>query len=162
MKLAKAALGSSLLLLGGILAHHFSGSSIASFRSISSFFILSLLLTLFLLDEEISDTKLFAAVFLAQNGAHFLMGGSVHKPFSMYFGHTIAGVLSFIAINKGSEILASIDSFVNFLYSNISPNAIFFPQWKGLMTGWAFIPYLLSFKELAHNATLSLRAPPRS
>jgi hypothetical protein len=162
MKQARAALGSSMLLLGGILAHHFSGSSIASFRSISSFFILSLLLTLLLLDEEITDTKLFAAVFLAQNGAHFLMGGSVHEPFSMYFGHTIAGALTFMAINKGSEILAYIDSFVSFLYSNISPNAIFLPQWKGLMTGWAFIPYLLSFKELAHNATLSLRAPPRS
>jgi hypothetical protein len=162
MKQARAALGSSMLLLGGILAHHFSGSSIASFRSISSFFILSLLLTLLLLDEEITDTKLFAAVFLAQNGAHFLMGGSVHEPFSMYFGHTIAGALTFMAINKGSEILAYIDSFVSFLYSNISPPAILLPQWNRLKTGWAFIPYLPSFKELAHNATLSLRAPPLS
>ncbi len=162
MKLVRAALGSSLLLLGGILAHHLSGSSIASFSSISSFFILSLLLALLLLDEEISDTKLFAAVFLAQNGAHFLMGGSVHESFSMYLGHTIAGALTFFAINKGSEILASIDSFVRFLYSHISPHAIFFPQWNRLKTGWAFTPYLPTFKEQAHNATLSLRAPPIS
>jgi hypothetical protein len=162
MKLVRAALSTSLLLLGGILAHHLSGSSVSSFGSISYFFILSLLLALLLLDEEISDTKLFAAVFIAQNGSHFLMGGSVHEPFSMYFGHTGAGVLTFIAISKGSEILASIDSFVRFLYSHISLNTFFFPQWNLQKTRWAFTPYLPSFKELAHNATLSLRAPPLS
>lgn len=162
MKLVRAALGSSLLLLGGILAHHLSGSSIASFSSISSFLILSLLLALFLLDEEISETKLFAAVFIAQNGAHFLMGGSMHESLSMYLGHTIAGVLTYVAICKGSEILASIESFLHFLYSHISPHAIFIPQWNLQKAVWAFTPYLPSFKDLAHNATLSLRAPPLS
>ena len=162
MKVVRAALGSSLLLLGGILAHHLSGSSIASFTSISSFLILSLLLALLLIDEEISDTKLFAAVFIAQNGAHFLMGGSMHESLSMYFAHTIAGVLTYIAINKGSEILASIETFLLFLYSHISPHAIFIPRWNLRKTVWAFTPYLPSFKDLAHNATLSLRAPPLS
>jgi hypothetical protein len=162
MKLARAALGSSLLLLGGILAHHLSGGSIASFTSISSFLILSLLLALLLADEEISDTKLFAAVFIAQNGAHFLMGGSMHESLSMYLAHTIAGVLTYIAINKGSEILASIETFLRFLYSHISPHAIFIPRWNLRKAVWAFTPYLPSFKDLAHNATLSLRAPPLS
>ena len=162
MKLARAALSSSLLLLGGILAHHIAGSSVASLTSILSFVILSLLLALLLVDEEISDSKLFAAVFIAQNGAHFLMGGSMQESFSMYLGHTIAGVFTFIAINKGSEILASIETFIRFLCSHISPHSIFIPQWNLQKTVWAFTPYLPSFKDLAHNTRLSLRAPPLS
>lgn len=162
MKLVKVTLGSSLLLFGGILAHHLSGGSIASIGSISSFLILSLLLALLLVDEEASDTKLFAAVFIAQNGAHFLMGGSMHETFSMYFGHTIAGVLTFIFISKSSEIFASIESLLCFLYSHIAPHPIFIPQWNLNKVVWAFTPYLPSFKDRAHNTTLSLRAPPLS
>lgn len=162
MKLVKVTLGSSLLLFGGILAHHLSGGSIASKGSISSFLILSLLLAVLLVDEEASDTKLFAAVFIAQNGAHFLMGGSMHESFSMYIGHTIAGVLTFIFISKSSEILTSIESLLCFLYSHLIPHAIFISQLIPQKAVRAFTPYLPSFKDLVHNTTISLRAPPLS
>lgn len=160
MKLARVALSSCLLLLGGILAHHLSDNSVASISSISSFVLLSALLALLLLDDHVNEYKLLTAVFIAQNGAHFLLGGSVNESISMYLGHTIGGALTFFAINRGSEILASIESFLAFLYSRISPLHISHSKWKSPEKSWTFIPYLSCVKELFHNTTHLLRAPP--
>lgn len=160
MKLVRAILASSLLLSGGILAHFLSGSKVASFESIFSFFVLSILLASLLVDDKISDVKLFSAVFIAQNGAHFLMGGSTSESISMYFSHTFAGVVTFIAINKGAEILKRIECLLQYLYLHISPIAIFHKSWDSLKSKWAFTPYLSSFKELKQTSGLSLRAPP--
>ena len=106
MKLARAAISSSLLLLGGIFAHHLAGGDVASTQNLTTFFLLNVLLALLLTKEEISEGRIFLSVFIAQNSAHFLLGGAIHEPISMYVAHTIAGLATFLSdcINSHVEL----------------------------------------------------------
>jgi hypothetical protein len=65
-------MSASALLVGGIFAHHLAGSSIPSYSGILGFLLLAFVLTLMLLDEKLSEEKLFIAIFHAANRTQLL------------------------------------------------------------------------------------------
>lgn len=160
MKLARAAISSSLLLLGGIFAHHLAGGDVASTQNLTSFFLLNVLLALLLTQEEISDERIIFSVFIAQNSAHFLLGGAIHEPISMYVAHTAAGVATFLAISKASQILSCLTHLILMIAEVIVLPPRFSKASIASTHTWSCTPYLQSFKELAHSRSYSLRAPP--
>lgn len=160
MKLARAAISSSLLLLGGILAHHLAGGDVAATQNLTTFFLLNVLLALLLTQEETSEGRIIFSVFVAQNSAHFLLGGAIHEPISMYVAHTVAGVATFLAISKASKILIYLTDLIRMLAEVIVLPPRFSKASIASTRTWSCTPYLQSFKELAHSRSYSLRAPP--
>jgi len=160
MRLVRAYLASSQLILGGVFAHHLAGSAVASTQSLASLVLLSCTLSLLLTSEEITEGKLFLAVFVAQNGSHFLLGGSTHNTLSMYAAHTVAGVVSYQAIAKSAVLVQSLSDCSKFLASQFIPRLISTATIEIDLPSWTFTHYLPAFREQARFSALSLRAPP--
>lgn len=160
MRLVRAYLASSQLILGGVFAHHLAGSAVASTQSLASLVLLSCALSLLLTSEEITEGKLFLAVFVAQNGSHFLLGGSTHNTLSMYAAHTVAGVISYQAIAKSAVLVQSLSDCSKFLASQFIPRLISTTTIEIDLPSWTFTHYLPAFREQARFSALSLRAPP--
>jgi hypothetical protein len=160
MRLVRAYLASSQLILGGVLAHHLAGSAVASTQSLASLILLSCALSLLLTNEEITEGRLFVAVFVAQNGSHFLLGGSTHNTVSMYAAHTVAGVISYQTIAKSAVLLQSLSDCSKFLASKFIPSLISTAKLEIDLPSWTFTHYLPAFREQAHFSALTLRAPP--
>lgn len=160
MRLVRAYLASSQLILGGVFAHHLAGSAVASTQSLASLVLLSCALSLLLTSEEITEGKLFLAVFVAQNGSHFLLGGSTHNTLSMYAAHTVAGVVSYQAIAKSAVLVQSLSDCSKFLASQFIPRLISTTTIEIDLPSWTFTHYLPAFREQARFSALSLRAPP--
>lgn len=160
MKLARAAISSSLLLLGGILAHHLAGGEISPTQTLISFFLLSTLLSLLLTQEDLTEGRIFLTVFIAQNGAHFFLGGAIHEPVLMYIAHAVAGIATFYVISKSSLILTGFSNLIQQLAQAIVLPTAFQKISITSKPAWICTPYFRSFKELAHSASYSLRAPP--
>lgn len=162
MKLVRGAICSSLLLLGGIFAHYLSGGAFISDDSILGFFTLSALLSLLLVYENVSELRLFTAVFVAQNGSHFLLGGEVHQPISMLMSHSLAGAATYVSINRASDIFNGLCNLIDGLRSSFLPNILFPRLAHESTSGWTFVPYLFAFAKLDPRSNISLRAPPRN
>jgi hypothetical protein len=160
MKLVRAALGSSILLSSGIAAHHLSGGPIASAQSLTTFFLLSLLLTLLLLDEKLNEGRLFAAVFIAQNASHFILGGSTHDSMTMFASHTAIGIASFIAMSRACELLSTFGDVARQILSQLLPGKSFKVLAQQTPPRWRSVTYLCSFSNFPFASTFSLRAPP--
>jgi hypothetical protein len=160
MRLVRAYLASSQLILGGVLAHHLAGSAVASTQSLASLILFSCALSLLLSNEEITEGRLFFAVFVAQNGSHFLLGGSTHNTVSMYAAHTVAGVISYQTIAKSAVLLQSLSDCSKFLASKFFPKLISTAELEIDLPSWTFTHYLPAFREQAHFSALTLRAPP--
>ena len=160
MRLVRAYLASSQLILGGVFAHHLAGSAVASTQSLASLVLLSCALSLLLTSEEITEGKLFLAVFVAQNGSHFLLGGSTHNTISMYAAHTVAGVISYQAIAKSAVLVQSLSDCSKFLASQFIPRLISTTTIEIDLPSWTFTHYLPAFREQARFSALTLRAPP--
>ena len=160
MKELMAMVSASILLLGGILAHHVAGNQIATSQSLLGFASLAILLSLILATQELTETRLFFAVFIAQNGAHFLLGSSSQNSLTMFFAHAVTGVISYAAINKGSTILDSLENFLLFLYSIFAPKIEIVGSLNAHKPLWVCIPYFSNSKEFIYSHSQSLRAPP--
>jgi hypothetical protein len=137
-----------------------SGGQIASAQSLTTFFLLSLLLTLLLLDEKLNEGRLFAAVFIAQNASHFILGGSTHDSITMFASHTVIGIASFIAMSRASELLSTLGDVARHLLSHLVPcnSFTFFAQ--QITPRWRCSTYHCSFSSYPFASTFSLRAPP--
>ncbi len=160
MKLVRATISASLLILGGILAHHLAGGDVVTTPRLTSFFLLNVFIALLLTQEDISEGRIFLSVFIAQNSAHFLLGGALHEPLSMYFAHTVAGVATFLAVSKASQILNGLSGLIRMIAEEI----VLPPRFGKVLIAsphtWICTPYLQSFRELVHRTSYSLRAPP--
>lgn len=153
-------MSASALLAGGILAHHLAGSTIPAASHIFGFLILILALTLLLLDENLSEEKLFIAIFIAQNGSHFLMGGKSESATLMFLSHLLAGISSYLVITRGSEILHSLESALRAIATRLIPllyPSLFIPSSS---RGSIASPHQISFRQRLRFSALSLRAPP--
>jgi len=160
MKLTRALLSALSLLVGGILAHHLAGSSIPSASQLIGFLFLAFALTLFLLDEKLSEEKLFIAIFIAQNGSHFLMGGKSESAALMFISHLLAGVVTYLIIIRGQSLLDSIEYTLERLTSLLTPEIYPARSFGAGNSGQVAAPHQISFRQRLRYSALSLRAPP--
>jgi hypothetical protein len=160
MKLMRALMSASALLVGGIFAHHLAGSSIPSYTGVLGFLLLAFALTLMLLDEKLSEEKLFITVFIAQNGSHFLLGGESRNSILMLLSHLIAGIATYFVVVRGRSLLDSIENVLgriaSLLFPNTYPALSFRTGNSSQVTGL----HVISFRQRLRYSALSLRAPP--
>jgi hypothetical protein len=160
MKQMRALMSASALLVGGIFAHHLAGSSIPSYSGILGFLLLAFALTLMLLDENLSEEKLFIAIFVAQNGSHFLLGGETHNSTVMFISHLLAGIATYLVIIRGRSLLDSIEYVLERLSSLLTPDAYPAFTLAAGNCGQIAAPHHISFLQRLRFSALSLRAPP--
>jgi hypothetical protein len=160
MKQMRALMSASALLVGGIFAHHLAGSSIPSYSGILGFLLLAFALTLMLLDENLSEEKLFIAIFVAQNGSHFLLGGETHNSTVMFISHLLAGIATYLVIIRGRSLLDSIEYVLERLSSLLTPDAYPAFTLAAGNCGPIAAPHHISFLQRLRFSALSLRAPP--
>jgi hypothetical protein len=153
-------MSASALLLGGIFAHHLAGSSIPSYSGILGFLLLAFVLTLMLLDEKLSEEKLFIAIFIAQNGSHFLMGGKSESAALMFISHLLAGIATYLVIIRGRSLLDSIEYTFERLTSLLTPEIYPALSFEARNSGQVAAPHQISFRQRLRYSALSLRAPP--
>ena len=156
----RALMSASALLVGGIFAHHLAGSSIPSYSGILGFLLLAFALTLMLLDENLSEEKLFIAIFVAQNGSHFLLGGETHNSTVMFISHLLAGIATYLVIIRGRSLLDSIEYVLERLSSLLTPDAYPAFTLAAGNCGQIAAPHHISFLQRLRFSALSLRAPP--
>lgn len=154
-------MSASALLVGGILAHHLAGASVPSASQLFSFLFLAFALTIFLLDEKLSEEKLFAAIFIAQNGSHFLMGGKSENATIMFASHLLAGVATYLVIIRGRLLLDSIEYALRRLTSFLIPDTYSVYAFTTGNSGLIAVPHQISFRQRLRYSALSLRAPPK-
>ena len=160
MSLVRSAVAAMLLLLGGIGAHHLAGGEITSSNSLMQFVLIATLVALALRGEEISETRLFFAVFAVQNLTHFLLGGANESSLLMALSHTIFGVISYQLILQSSQILNGLSSLYQSLRRTFLPKTFTFSLQVAEQITWGFTPLLATFKESAQRSAILLRAPP--
>ena len=160
MKLMRALMSASALLVGGLFAHHLVGSSVPSSSHLLSFLLLALALTLLLLDENVSEERLFVAIFIAQNGSHFLMGGKSESAALMFISHLLAGVVTYLIIIRGQSLLDSIEYTLERLTSLLTPEIYPALSFDAGNSGQVAAPHQISFRQRLRYSALSLRAPP--
>ena len=153
-------MSASALLVGGIFAHHLAGSSIPSYSGILGFLLLAFVLTLMLLDEKLSEEKLFIAIFIAQNGSHFLMGGKSESAALMFISHLLAGIATYLVIIRGRSLLDSIEYTFERLTSLLTPEIYPALSFEARNSGQVAAPHQISFRQRLRYSALSLRAPP--
>lgn len=156
----RALMSASALLVGGIFAHHLAGSSVPSYSHLLSFLLLALALTLMLLDENLNEEKLFIAIFIAQNGSHFLMGGETHNSAMMFISHLLAGIATYLVIIRGQSLLDSIEYAFERLASLFTPDTYPALSFEAGNPGQITAPNHISFRQRLRYGALSLRAPP--
>lgn len=156
----RALMSASALLVGGIFAHHLAGSSVPSYSNLLSFLLLALALTLMLLDENLSEEKLFIAIFIAQNGSHFLMGGETHNSTLMFISHLLAGIATYLVIIRGQSLLDSIEYALERLASLLTPDTYPALSFEAENLARIAAPHHISFRQRLRYSALSLRAPP--
>ncbi|CAN2176466.1 hypothetical protein MCEMRE26_00178 [Candidatus Nanopelagicaceae bacterium] len=153
-------MSASALLVGGIFAHHLAGASVPSGSHLLGFLFLAFALTLFLLDEKLSEEKLFAAIFIAQNGSHFLMGGKSENATVMFASHLLAGVATYLVIVRGRLLLDSIEYALERLTSLLTPDTYPVLAFSAEKSGEIAAADHISFRQRLRYSALSLRAPP--
>lgn len=156
----RALMSASALLVGGIFAHHLAGSSVPSYSGILGFLLLAFALTLMLLDEKLSGEKLFIAIFIAQNGSHFLLGGEIHNSTVMFISHLLAGIATYLVIIRGRLLLDSIEYALNRLASLLIPDTYPVLSLGAGNSEQIAAPHHISFRQRLRFSALSLRAPP--
>lgn len=158
--MVRSAVAAMLLLLGGIGAHHLAGGEITSRNSILQFVVIVSLVALVLRGEEISETRLFFAVFVVQNLTHFLLGGAHESSLLMALSHTIFGVISYQLILQGSYLLSGLRLLYSSLQHAFLPKVFNFSLQVAKDITWGFTPLLATFKESAQRSAILVRAPP--
>ena len=156
----RALMSASALLVGGIFAHHLAGSSIPSYSGILGFLLLAFALTLMLLDENLSEEKLFIAIFVAQNGSHFLLGGETHNSTVMFISHLLAGIATYLVIIRGRSLVGAIEYALERLASLLTPDTYPAFTLAAGNCGQIAAPHHISFLQRLRFSALSLRAPP--
>jgi hypothetical protein len=160
MKLMRALMSASALLVGGIIAHHLAGSSIPSYSGVLGFLLLAFALTLMLMDEKLSEEKLFITVFIAQNGSHFLLGGETHNSTVMFISHLLAGIATYFVVLRGRSSLDSIEYVLGRIASLLIPDSYPALSLNAGNSGPIAAPHHVSFRQRLRYSALSLRAPP--
>lgn len=153
-------MSASALLAGGIIAHHLAGSTVPTYASILGFLLLIFVLTLFLLDEDIKEEKLFIAIFLAQNGSHFLMGGKSDNSTVMFISHLFAGLASYLLIVRGSVLLQSIEYAFYKVATHFIPHFYAPLSYEARDFGWIPALHQISARQRLRYCALAFRAPP--
>ncbi len=162
MKLMRALMSASALLVGGLFAHHLAGSSVPSSSHLLGFLLLALALTLLLLDENVSEERLFIAIFFAQNGSHFLLGGESHNSIVMFISHLLAGIATYLIIIRGRSLMSAIEYALERLASLLTPDTYSAFTLAAGNCGPIAAPRHISFLQRLRFSALSLRAPPAS
>jgi hypothetical protein len=160
MKLMRAVMSASALLVGGLFAHHLVGSSVPSSSHLLSFLLLALALTLLLLDENVSEERMFIAIFIAQNGSHFLLGGESQNSTVMFISHLLAGIATYLIIIRGRSLVSAIEYALERLASLLTPDAYPAFTFAAGNCGQIAAPHHISFLQRLRFSALSLRAPP--
>lgn len=156
MKAVQAFAASCTLLAASLIAHILAGGDSISFASAALLMATSIAISAILVRKGDDPIRATIAIFIAQNGGHFILGGQPDNSAVMLASHIAAGLLSYRVLQYFE---ASLPQLGRFILSHFLPVLNF------------HLPYLeskeitprFSYRSLAtpyFSLTRSLRAPP--
>ena len=108
MKALRALAASSTLLLAALLAHILAGGSTLTAHSGLLLIGALTIIAIFIGDATENPVRVVIAIFIAQNAAHFITGGSAANDNQMAISHIAAGFLSYHLLRHFDQSLPSL------------------------------------------------------
>ena len=156
MKALRAIAASSTLLLAALLAHILAGGSTLTAHSGLLLIGALTVIAFFIGDTSENPVRVVIAIFIAQNAAHFITGGSVANDNQMAISHIAAGFLSYHLLRHFDQ---SLPSLADVFLSLVIPRITFLlpvPTREVLHPSYSYRSLATPYFSL----TASLRAPP--
>ncbi len=156
MKALRALAASCTLLLAALLAHILAGGSTLTAHSGLLLICALTGIAIFIGDVTENPVRAVIAIFIAQNAAHFITGGSVANDNQMAISHIAAGFLSYHLLRHFD---ASLPSLAEVFLSLVIPRITFLLP----VASREVLHPSYSYRSLAtpyFSLTASLRAPP--